>query len=337
MRNRVIRILAASAAALVLSGRVPAQARRPQDPAQAKVDQGLGKFEKADYKGALSLFQGILLDPSAKAKHPDAAYWSALSYLGLKDYENADRTIGLFLNSYPSSDLYSDGLYQQGRIAYLRQEHDRALTVFQAFLEGFPDSDLFPSALFWAGECMYQLGKFKQAETVFMSIVKEYPQGMKTEAANYRLGLIDLKFREEELLKLLKWSHEESLRIIEEYQGREKTYEQALNAYQRQIAVLKGTDPGRAAEDPRSADLKAASEKSAQEAEALKFLLLKAEAERNEALAALSDLERAKASAGGESYAVTGVRELLDIKAEALALKEKYLDWLLANAQGGNR
>jgi TolA-binding protein len=312
------------------------------DSASERIEQGLKKFEKSDFPSALSVFQGVLLDPSAKKRHPDAAYWSALSYVGLKDYDNADRTMGLFLTSYPSSSLYPDALYQQGRISYLRQEHDRSLKIFQNFLETYPDSDLYASALFWAGECMYQLGKLKQAESVFLAIVKEYPEGVKTEAANYRLGLIDLKYREEELLKLLKWSHEESLRIIEEYQGREKTYEQALNAYQRQIAVLKGGKPAPTESDKagelesQTAALKSSSEKSASEAEALKFLLVKAEAERNEALAALSDLEKAqKAASSSESFSPKGIQELLDIKAKALQLKEFYLEWLLANAPGG--
>jgi len=47
---------------------------------------------------------------------------------------------------------------------------------------------------------------------------------------------------ETELLSLLKWSHEESLKTMEEYQRRERSYDQALIAYQKRIAdMLKNT------------------------------------------------------------------------------------------------
>ncbi|MDR0877922.1 MAG: hypothetical protein LBN21_07700, partial [Treponema sp.] len=54
--------------------------------------------------------------------------------------------------------------------------------------------------------------------------------------------LVNQKKIEIELLALLKWSHEESLKTQEEYQKREKSYDQALIAYQKRIAdMLKDT------------------------------------------------------------------------------------------------
>jgi predicted XRE-type DNA-binding protein len=43
---------------------------------------------------------------------------------------------------------------------------------------------------------------------------------------------------EAELLALLQWSHEESLRTSEEFQRTIRTYEHLLNLYQRRIAEL---------------------------------------------------------------------------------------------------
>lgn len=316
-----------------------AQAQSTRGEPSDRLEQGLQRFEKADFSAALSLFQGLLLDAGAKRLHPDAAYWSALSYVGLKDYDNADRTMGLFLSSYPSSALYSDARYHQGRIAFLKQEYERALGAFQAFLEAYPKSDLYVSGLFWAGECMYQLGKLSQAEQVFQAIVKEYPEGVKTEAATYRLGLIDLKYREEELLKLLKWSHEESLRIIEEYQQREKTYEQALNAYQKQVATQKGSatptaDASKLSDlEAQAASLKAAADSAAAETAALKKSLSDAQAARDEALAALTAAKVSPDAA--QAAAMQKKKDLLSIKEEALELKEYYLQRLTALEEGG--
>ena len=308
------------------------------DPKE-RVEQGLKLFEKADYNAALSVFQGIILDAKAKVRHPEAVYWSALSYVGLKDYENADRSIGLFLSSYGASRLLPDAQYQQGRIAFLRQDFERALKTFQVFIDANPESDLYSSALFWAAESMFQLGRLEQAERVFLSVVKDYPGSVKKEAANYRLGLIDLKYREEELLKLLKWSHEESLRIIEEYQRREKTYEQAINAYQKQLSGQKvSINPD---QTDKMADLEAdlasaqgQASKNEAELQRLQAALAEAQAKLD---AALKKAESASSDLSGDSASLAAKRNLLDIKEEALKLEEFYLKWLAEHPDSGEQ
>lgn len=305
-----------------------------------RIAQGLELFRTSDFNAALSVFQGILLDAKAKDRHPDAVYWSALSYVGLKDYENADRSIGLFLSSYPASRLQPDAQYQQGRIAFLRQDYERAIKEFQVFIDANPTSDLYSSALFWAGECMFQLGRLEQAERVFLSVVRDYPTSVKKEAANYRLGLIDLKYREEELLKLLKWSHEESLRIIEEYQRREKTYEQAINAYQKQLS---GQKPAMVSQDQldKQAELEAnlataqsqAARSDAQIKE-LQAALGAAQAKLDEALKKASSSDAAPSA---DASAALSRQKLLDLKQEALELEEFYIRWLAEHADAGGQ
>jgi TolA-binding protein len=318
----------------LFSGFPPLFSQDSKTDPKDRLEQGLKQFEKAEYNAALSVFQGIILDAKAKTRHPEAVYWSALAYVGLKDYENADRSIGLFLSSFPQSRLMADAQYQQGRIAFLRQDFERSLKTFQVFIESYPQSDLYPSALFWAGECMFQLGRLQQAERVFLSIVKDYPGGVKTEAANYRLGLIDLKYREEELLKLLKWSHEESLRIIEEYQLREKTYEQAINAYQRQMSgqkvqVTQDQSAKIAELEASLASMRAQNDKNQKEAAALQSALSTAQNELAAAMGKASAPQAENASRSAERG------ELLDIKDEALKLKEFYLQWLAQHPASG--
>jgi TolA-binding protein len=88
------------------------------------------------------------------------------------------------------------------------------------------------------GECLYSLGQLNKALDVFSLIVEQYPQSVKYEASSYRLALINQKKVEIELLSILKWTHEESLKTVEEYQRRERTYDQAIIAYQKKIAEM---------------------------------------------------------------------------------------------------
>jgi hypothetical protein len=61
------------------------------------------------------------------------------------------------------------------------------------------------------------------------------------------VALISQKKIEAELLSILKWTHEESLKTVEEYQRRERSYDQAIIAYQKRIAdLLKGNGPSEA-------------------------------------------------------------------------------------------
>jgi TolA-binding protein len=102
-----------------------------------------------------------------------------------------------------------------------------------------PEDDArMPAALYWMGECLYSLGQLDAAQDIFMSVMDEYPYSVKYEAASYRVALINQKKIEVELLAILKWTHEESLKTVEEYQRRERSYDQAIIAYQKRIADM---------------------------------------------------------------------------------------------------
>jgi len=109
---------------------------------------------------------------------------------------------------------------------------------------------------------MYALGRLDEARRAFVAIISKFPTSVKIEAATYRRDLIDLEFREEELLRLLTWSHEESLRTVEDFRRKERSYEQAITVYQKELADMKrgaATDSDKLIADLRTqvADLSA--------------------------------------------------------------------------------
>jgi hypothetical protein len=163
-------------------------------------------------------------------------------------------------------------------------------------------------------ESLYGLGRLDNAITVYRKIVTDYPTSIKVEAAQYKLSLIQLQQKEVELSKLLKWSHEDFLKSTEEYQNREKTYEQAIAAYQRRLAGMG------AAEDQKT--IAGLQQQLAEKAEELNQLRLAGKAS-------------AAASAGSAPQAaqLARLQRLLWLKQEALTLKEKYLAWLEASGE----
>ena len=54
-------------------------------------DRGQKKFAKSDYDKALMDFRDIILDADSRSAW-DALYWTALSYLALNQYRDAEKT-----------------------------------------------------------------------------------------------------------------------------------------------------------------------------------------------------------------------------------------------------
>ena len=281
---------------------VAVQGRAQARDAQAELQAGLAAFQQQQYQQALQSFRRIIDEEADQA--PDAEYWSAMAYMALEMLDEADRALEHYLARFPGHALAGEARYQKTRLLFLERDYENALQASYEFIRSNPGSAYVPNAYFWIGESLYSLGRLEEAERIFAKVLRDYPQSYKVEAASYRLSLLEFKKREEELLRLLKWSHEEFLRAVEEYQRREKTYEQALSAYQQRTG----------SQEQRQAELKALEELKAENA-ALRARLqqmetrgLAATQEQQEKARQLADLEKA-----------------LALKAEALALKQSLL------------
>ena len=296
------------------------------------LEQGVAYFSKENYENALKIFNRLLADPSAKTLHGDVLYWTSLSYIAENDWLNASKSIDAFLTSYPKHPYVNDILYQQGRLLFSRAEYEPALRIFIKFLEDAPKHELSPSALFWAAESLFSLGRLEEAEKLYRQLIDIYPKNVKVEAANYRVLLIRYKYREDELLKLLKWSHEETLRLVEEYQRREKTYEQALAMYQRRIGETNQT--------PSTGDPKLEIDKLNIRIDDLTIALAERDAKIREMTNALKTDEKKDPIITGNGKTTQmdpGKEVLLDLKAKSLELLEFYLKLLIQNYETGGK
>jgi len=172
-----------------------------------------------------------------------AIYWVILSELAHTDYGSALRDMDELQRVAPNSTYSRDMFYHRGRVYINQGFYEDALLSFNRYLNSTGDvdresSDRRAAAFFWMGESLYALGQFDEAEKFYAWVVGRYPESPKVEAATYRIDLIKQKKIEAELLALLQWSHEESLRTSEDFQRTIRTYEHTLNAYQRRIAEL---------------------------------------------------------------------------------------------------
>jgi tetratricopeptide (TPR) repeat protein len=175
-----------------------------------------------------------------------AIYWVILSQLANTDYGSALRDMDELQRIAPNTTFARDMVYHRARIYFNQGYFEDAFVLFNRYINSTGDTDRESqdrraAAFFWMGESLYAMGQLDDAEKFYAWVIGRYPSSPKIEAASYRIDLIKQKKIEAELLALLQWSHEESLRTSEEFQRTIRTYEHTLNIYQRRIAELTNT------------------------------------------------------------------------------------------------
>jgi len=271
--------------------------------------QGQDAYAKGDYLAALTQFQKLVADPEARNR-PEPFLWLAKTYFAVLDTKNAALNLDYYLQTFPKDLGRTEGLYLQARILYSDGDFSHAIQAFGQYLELSPGGDQVPNALFWMAESAFALGHYEEAANLYNKIVQGFPSSFKLEASRYKLSVIDLRHREEELLKLLQWSHSEAINSAEEFQRREKAYQQSLVAYQKRILDLQATDLG--------AKLAALEESNRQKDAQIAVLRLQGvvPAEKN-------------ISSADQGPTI----KLLELKVRALTLKAKYLEWKVSHVQ----
>ncbi len=302
------------------------------------LQKGLDLFGKSKFSDALRFFRDVILDPSLEEQHPEAYYWIARSYLALEDLDNAEKALEFYLLNYPEHRYYPEAYYQKGRLLCLQEEYEKSIRVLYDFIDSYTENPFVANAYFWIGEDLFSLGALDDAKRVFSLIPEKFPASFKVEAAKYRISLIELKEREEVLLDMIQMSHEEYIKMLEDFQTRERTYKQALDIYQRKLADAATTD-----KDGTITSLRSEMEQSKAEVEDLKKQILDLQTRisslnkqlRETTLEEASSAEPAATSTGGgpEIKVGSGVEQLLELKSRVLDVKEYYLNWLTAQLE----
>jgi TolA-binding protein len=319
---RRAQFLAVLALAAALAAPLAAQSVRPS----GALAEGIGHFQAGRYDQALVSFRGVVLSQTDDPQKPAAYFWLAKTHLAAGRLDDAARNLEYYLANWPKAPDRAEAVYLQGRVLHQQEDFEAAIPVFQGFLADYPGSPFVANAWFWSAESLYGLGRLEEASVLYQKVVREFPTSAKVEAAQYKASLIGLKQREQELSRLLKWSHEEFLRTIEEYQRRQEASDRAVAALQKRLA---GSTAAGAAPQASAVPASGASDEAA-------LAALRAELERKAVEASalakrIEELERllaAAATSGEPASDIEQTERLLAAKAEALALKEMLLGLL---------
>lgn len=300
------------------------------NPQSDLVEQGKSFFQAGAYREALALFRETLSDPRAINQRAEAYFWTAKTLFTLDRHDEAARNFEYYLSQYPDDRNLPEAEYLRARIFFLGGDYDGAALLLARFVQTHPRSPFVPNAYYWAAESFYAMGNLPEAERLFQIIIDQFPGSTRYEPARYRLDVLNLKYREDELLRLLQWTQEEALRNAQDYLRQEATYRQAIEALQEQQGSIL-TPAELEAQKGRIASLEeeiAAARSRADQLAAQNRDLTRA---LQEARATIEETQRSLNSrvVSELSESNSNLLELLELKAEALVLKEAILNSLL--------
>lgn len=202
---------------------------------QAILEEGVAAFRRSDFDTAILRFREILLESPERETEATAYFWLAKSAMALRRLTEAERNLEYYLRTFPNHEFAVEARYQRGRLLFMQEDFSGAIAALNSFVEGYPESPFVANAVYWSGESLFSLGRLDDARSLFQTVVRDYPRSFRVEAARYRIELIDLNRREQELLRLLQWSHEEYLETLDDFDRREQAYRDAIASYQTRL------------------------------------------------------------------------------------------------------
>ncbi len=206
------------------------------------LSTGLREYQAGEFEAALAGFQEASAASSGTEYEAYADFWIARSLMALSSYGEASDAFDLFLSTFHSHPYTEEATYQRARLFYLTGEYEAAVQRFNEFQVNYAESDFSANALYWTGESLFALGLLSESRRFFEEVTERYPTSYRVEAARYRQNVIDLKERENELLTLLRWSHEEYLSALDEFRQKELAYQEALQSYRDRLGSLAEED-----------------------------------------------------------------------------------------------
>ncbi len=313
LTTTVVRLLLIGILLTTLAGfSASAEQRFPdRDP----FNEAIEEFRTGRYRAAAEAFTAAAEQEPAYAA--PAQLWAAKAHMAADELADAETRLQALRERYPDTEAAAEALYQLGRLAYLNEQYDDALRRLAQFVEQHPESPFAGNAYYWAGESLVALGHLDEAETMFVTVVEQFPQSYRAAGAEAQLDLLELRRRDAYFRRLLRWSHEEQLDLIEELDRRDRALDEAVAEYRRKLF------------EQAPAEYRAQLLELEQKRRSLDQRLQRREEQIKELEQEVFELRDARAAPETTVRAYRRRFDALEIKAEALELQRRILEELL--------
>jgi len=133
--------------------------------------------------------EAMLEEPSTPAGNPTLDYKRAQDAYIDEDYEQALRLYDDFLEKYPANEQAKSALFWKGGSQMKLQRYSEAINTYEQLIQDYSgDTDKVPSAMFNQAVAHINTGNRSRAVEILNTIVERYPDTLAAERARKALG-----------------------------------------------------------------------------------------------------------------------------------------------------
>lgn len=160
----------------------------PRERAQATLLKAENVFASGDYAAAAPLYASVLKSPLVARLRDQARYKLAWCQLQLQQYAEAARTLDIFIEDNPKSDLLPSALAQRALALQQTKNYDGAVADFDRLISDFPKAKEREVALQQKALILGQQEKYDAMVRTFEQLLKEFPKSKASGQAEYWIG-----------------------------------------------------------------------------------------------------------------------------------------------------
>jgi TolA-binding protein len=150
-------------------------------------------YREGRYGEAIAEFDRLQTEMKTKRYAAACSFYRGNAYLAEENFSAARAEFAHIVDTRSDSDYHGTSLYLLGRSEYMLGRHERAVVQFDAYVESYPSEEYADNSLYWRAESLLSLGEREQAREGFRQVLEWYPSGNKTDAARFKLKLMEME------------------------------------------------------------------------------------------------------------------------------------------------
>ncbi len=156
---------------------------------QALYEQGITHYEQRQWDEANATFALLLNTYPNTELRGEALNFLGNTYIALNDFNQAQRAFdaAIAMDAAPQ-ELKQEIAFQKAWLDYRNNNFTAASSAFMQLYNANPTGERAGSSLFWAAESFYQQGAHDRAIELFRNYLRQYPDGEQATGAHYALG-----------------------------------------------------------------------------------------------------------------------------------------------------
>ena len=158
-----------------------------------QIRQGLTKYVKEDYNGAIQHLEGVYPKLDTNDAKAEAMFLIGMSQFNLNQFEKAQTSLQESLSSNPKWRQADEAMLNLSRSQRKLDNYDEAIVTVDKMIADYPESKLRDRAFFHKAEYNYAKGDFEKASESYAKVLDDWPESSLVPFSLYGKGWSHLR------------------------------------------------------------------------------------------------------------------------------------------------